>query len=141
MLAERLSEAVHRAKAVGAVAGTLHKGSREYAAAGSAAPGRAMTLGTRVRLASITKPILTMAVLSAFRTEPDALDAPVREHIPELRDGWRLDDGVTLRRMLSHTAGLRELDGAAIHATGEGEDALLRTVSQETKLPTKWKPG
>jgi hypothetical protein len=33
MLAERLEEAVRNAQAVGAVAGTLHKGQREYAAA------------------------------------------------------------------------------------------------------------
>src|SRR3954471_23500782 len=110
MLAERLSQAVRRAKAVGAVAGTVHKGSTEYAAAGSAAPGRPMAVDTRVRIASISKPILAMAVYTAFRTEADGLDTPVREYFPDLRDTWRLDDTLTLRHLLSHTGGLRETD-------------------------------
>src|SRR5262245_12194833 len=141
MLAERLSEAVRKYHAVGAVAGTLHKGSREYAATGSAAPDRPMTDQTRVRIASITKPMVSMAVYQAFRTELDALDAPVNEHFPELRPDWRLDDGVTLRRLLSHTGGLRDTDSAVLNALGDSDDALLEAIRIETGLPNVWRPG
>jgi CubicO group peptidase (beta-lactamase class C family) len=99
-----------------------------------------MTPETRVRIASISKPIVAMAVFSAFRTEPDALDAPVREHLPELRDGWRIGD-VTLRQLLTHTSGMRDADGAVLAAAGEGDDALLTGVRQEIRLRPKWPPG
>lgn len=141
MLADRLNEAVRKFHAVGAVAGTLHKGERAYAAAGTASPGRPMTPQTPVRIASITKPMMALAVYTAFRGEPDALDAPLREHLPELGKQWRLGDGVTLRRCLSHTAGLRTADAATLAGFGDGDDALDRAVRFECALPTAWRPG
>jgi CubicO group peptidase (beta-lactamase class C family) len=141
MLADRLNDAVHNAHAVGAVAGTLHKGTREYAAAGTAFPGRPMTPQTSVRIASITKPMMAMAVFTAFRTEPDALDAPLSEHLPDLKPHWRLGDDVTLRRCLSHTAGLRSADDETLAGFGDGDDALDQAVRFESRLPTAWRPG
>lgn len=141
MLAERLTDAVHKARAVGAVAGTLHNGSREYAAAGTAAEGRPMTPETPVRIASITKPMMGYAVFTAFRRDLAALDAPLSEHLPELKAQWRLDDAVTLRRCLSHTAGLRTADNAALAACGTGDDALDRAVRLECAMPNAWRPG
>jgi CubicO group peptidase (beta-lactamase class C family) len=145
MLADRLDEAVRKAHAVGAVAGTLHKGDREYAASGSAAPGRPMTPQTPVRIASITKPMLTMAVSTAFRGELEALDAPLAVHLPDvkadLKAYWRLGDEVTLRRCLSHTAGLRTADAPTLAAFGDGDDALDEAVRHECRLPTAWRPG
>ena len=138
-LAERLAEAVRKAHAVGAVAATLHKGSRAYAAAGSAAPDRPMTAETPVRLASITKPMLAMAVFRAFQADPRSLDTPVREFFPELEPTWHND--VTLRRVLSHTGGLRSADEATLNALGEGDDALTEAIRLESRLAYAWRPG
>jgi D-alanyl-D-alanine carboxypeptidase len=141
MLADRLNDAVHNAHAVGAVAGALHNGSREYAAAGTAFPGHEMTPATPVRIASITKPMMAMAVFTAFRTELDALDAPLSEHLPDLKPQWRRGGDVTLRRCLSHTAGLRSADDATLAGFGDGDDALDLAVRYESGLPTAWRPG
>lgn len=141
MLAARLSDAVRAAKAVGAVAATVHKGSREYAAAGSAAPGVPMPEQAVVRIASITKPMVAMAVYQAFRDDLGALDIPVVEHLPQLRPQWRLHDGVTLRRVLSHTSGMRDADSPTLAAYGDGDDALLLGVQHEVGLGNAWRPG
>lgn len=143
MLAERLNEAVRKSHAVGAIAGTLHKGSREYAAVGQAdaSTGAEMTATTPVRIASISKPMLATAIYLAFRAEPDALDAPLVEHLPEFRGVWRLPPEVTLRRVLSHTAGLRDADAQTLQAYGDSDDALMRSISVECTQTTAWAPG
>jgi D-alanyl-D-alanine carboxypeptidase len=143
MLAERLNEAVRRTYAVGAVAATIHKGAREFAAAGvaDAGTGAVMTEATPLRIASITKPIVTTAVYLALRGEPGALDAPLVEHLPELRSVWRLPPEVTLRRVLSHTAGLRDTDAATLRAYGDGDDALMMSIAKECTYTPAWRPG
>ena len=60
------------------------------------------------RLASITKPFVSAAVMRLVETGVLALDAPVTRWLPEFRP--RLVDGseptITIARLLSHTAGL-----------------------------------
>jgi D-alanyl-D-alanine carboxypeptidase len=143
MLAERLREAVGKSNAVGAVAGMLHKGERTFASTGiaDAATQTPMTDTTAVRIASIGKPMVATAVYLAFRSEPEALDAPIVEHLPELRDRWRLPPEVTLRRVLSHTAGLRDPEAGALKAYGDGDDALMNSVRDECTKSPAWRPG
>lgn len=100
-----------------------------------------MTATTPVRIASIGKPMVTTAVYLAFRTEPDALDAPLVEHLPELRSVWRLPPAVTLRRVLSHTAGLRDADPQTLKSYGDADDAVMQAVSVECTQTTAWPPG
>jgi CubicO group peptidase (beta-lactamase class C family) len=75
---------------------------------GSPAP---MHDGVRFRIASLTKPVVTLAALMLVDEGRLALDAPVGEVLPELRD-LRLGDGrpprcaPTVRDLMRHTSGL-----------------------------------
>lgn len=70
--------------------------------------GRPMTLDTRFRLASVTKPFVTAAALALVERGTLALDAPIERWLPDFRP--RLADGsvpaITLRHLLTHTSGL-----------------------------------
>ncbi len=64
-----------------------------------------MTPDAPALLYSVTKTFLAAATLRLVETFALDLDAPVND-IPGLSPGIRLDDGVTPRRLLNHTAGL-----------------------------------
>ncbi|WP_088624482.1 serine hydrolase [Oceanicola sp. 22II-s10i] len=70
--------------------------------------GRPMTPDTRIRLASLSKPVCTAVFMSLVEDGTLALDAPVTDHLPGFRP--RLPDGtepvITLHHLLTHTAGL-----------------------------------
>lgn len=70
--------------------------------------GVAMAPETIFRLASITKPIVTAAVMRMIEMRKLALDAPVTEWLPDFRP--KLPDGVepviTIKHLLTHTSGL-----------------------------------
>lgn len=72
------------------------------------ASGQPMTARTRLQLASVSKPVAAWGVLHLAGRDAFALDAPV----DRLLRRWRLPpsehgtEGVTVRRLLSHTAGL-----------------------------------
>jgi CubicO group peptidase (beta-lactamase class C family) len=57
-------------------------------------------------LASVTKPIVSLAAMVAVEEGALELDAPVGQHIPEYRDAARSE--ITLRHLLSHASGLPE---------------------------------
>jgi CubicO group peptidase (beta-lactamase class C family) len=108
-------------------------GQVELAAAGTAdaATGRPLTPDTTVRVASVTKPLTATAVLTGCREYGAELDDPVLGLLPELRDGWRAAPGISVRRLLSHTAGLHpDLDKAWLADLGDGEDALGAAVAE-----------
>lgn len=86
-----------------------------------------VTDDTLFQLASITKTITATALMRLVERGDMQLDAPVRAHLP----GFRLADeavgaAVTLRRLLTHTAGWV---GEHIPDTGAGDDALARAVA------------
>lgn len=56
--------------------------------------------GTRFQVGSISKPVSALGILRLARARGQSLDAQLTVR------GWRVPDGVTLRRLLSHTAGL-----------------------------------
>lgn len=71
----------------------------------------AMHEGVRFRVASLTKPVVTLAALMLTDEGRLDLDAPLAEHLPELAD-MRLADGQRPRRppsvrdLMRHTSGL-----------------------------------
>jgi len=81
--------------------------ARGYGFSGGAAAGR-VTAATVFQVASVSKPVSALGILIVAARRRLDLDAPVA---PRLR-GWRFPAseydprGVTLRRLLSHTAGL-----------------------------------
>jgi CubicO group peptidase (beta-lactamase class C family) len=83
------------------------------------AGGAAITTDTRFQAGSISKPIAALAILRLVAEGKLSLDTPVNRWL----EGWKLPDGaagsasgVTLRRLLSHTAGtsVRGFPGYAI---------------------------
>ena len=65
------------------------------------------TLDSRFAFASLTKPIVAAACLVAWEEGVLELDAPLSEHLSEI------DEGLTLRDVLSHASGLPADDASA----------------------------
>jgi len=93
-----------------AVVRVERRGSIETYAAGSlcpdpsAGPDAPCALESLFDLASLTKLATTALVLSLVRERLLSLDMPFRELVPDFRGGNK--DRVTLRQVLTHTAGL-----------------------------------
>jgi len=93
-----------------AVVRVERRGSIDTYAAGtlcpdpSAGPDRPCTATSLFDLASLTKLATTALVLSFVRERQLELDMPFRELVPDFRGGNK--DRVTLRHVLTHTAGL-----------------------------------
>jgi CubicO group peptidase (beta-lactamase class C family) len=76
------------------------------------------------RVASITKPLVAAAAMRLVEEGKLALDAP----LSDLRLPW---EGITLRHLLSHQAGLAHDWSKPLAGYGEGEDALRQMAADE----------
>ncbi len=112
--AEKLVHAVAPGHAPGAAVVVLHAGKPlASAAAGWADPSRdvPMTAETPLRIASVTKPYVAATLLRLADQTGTSLDALLAPLLPQrsrqalLEGGFALD-AITLRQVLSHTAGL-----------------------------------
>jgi CubicO group peptidase (beta-lactamase class C family) len=89
----------------------VHHGQVVWAAGyGVADPrtGRPVTAGTRFQAASLSKPVTAWGVLRLVESGRIGLDEPVTGHLRRWRPSPSVFDaeGLTVRRLLSHTAGL-----------------------------------
>lgn len=153
-LAAFIEDERRRADVVGTVVAAFGvEGLRFVGCFGHADLGRAepVTADTRFRAASITKLFTACLVLQEIADGRFALDDPVNHHLDQrafVRDErGALDGDVTLRRLLTHTSGLR--------ASARGFDyghALLNYLANGFKVPktlaevvanqrTKYPPG
>jgi CubicO group peptidase (beta-lactamase class C family) len=113
VLQTRLEGAVYAGAAPG-IAAHLRLGAEQVgAAAGERQVGRGMdlTLQSRFPIGCLIKPLLSLLTVELAVSGWIDLDVPVEAYLPELRP---LDPGlpsITLRHLLSHTAGYREPDG------------------------------
>ncbi|QEN89000.1 beta-lactamase family protein [Labrys sp. KNU-23] len=86
---------------------------------------------TIFRLASVTKPMVAAAALALVEAGQIGLDDPVTRHLPNFRP--RLADGsepaITVRHLLTHTAGLR-YDYEAAADIADGLDRLGRGMAE-----------
>jgi CubicO group peptidase (beta-lactamase class C family) len=113
-LAARLDPILDTALTEGRVAGAVvlvgRKGERAYARAAGQADveaGRPMALDAIFRASSLTKPMVTAAVLSLVEDEIIGLDDPVTRYLPDFQPKWQGQvPTITLRQLLTHTAGL-----------------------------------
>lgn len=113
-LAARLDPIVDAALAEGRIAGAVvlvgRKGERAYARAAGQADveaARPMTLDTIFRASSLTKPMVTAAVLSLVDDGVIGLDDPVTRYLPDFQPKWQGQvPTITLRHLVTHTAGL-----------------------------------
>ncbi len=101
----------------GAVAIVAYKGKvvfRKVAGLAERDPKRPMSYDTIFRLASMTKPLTSTAILMLFEEGKIALDDPVVKYIPDFaqskvatNEGTRpARNEITIRHLLTHTSGL-----------------------------------
>ena len=143
-LASNLEQAVRRHRVVGAVAGVSSRGDRAVAPAGLADVGtrQELTPDTVLRAASLTKTMVAAAVVLATRDDAGALDRPLLEWLPStVRSRWRASPGLTLRQVLSHTSGLRDLDPVVLRDLGDGDDALPAAAAVVGARGQAFRPG
>ena len=105
-----LEAAVSGQRVVGAVAMVAQHGEVVYQRAVGLADreaDRAMTAATPFRIASLTKPITTVAALALVERGVIAFDQPVTRWLPEFRPTFGgAAPVITLHHLLSHTSGL-----------------------------------
>lgn len=121
---------------------------------------------TIFRMASMTKPVTSLAVMMLHEEGAFLLDDPVAKFLPEFKNpkvalanapneraegGYRLvpaDRPITIRHLLTHTAGLAS--GTAgptvdalkkLNATRKPEDLLENWIRQLAELPLNFQPG
>lgn len=123
----------------------LHLGAQLYAslehepvadlALGEASPGHPLTPDHLTLWLSSTKPITAAAVLQVWEEGLLELDDPVARHIPEFAQGGK--EGVTVRHLLTHTAGVRMARTGWPEASWE---EIVRRIC-ERRLEPGWEPG
>jgi CubicO group peptidase (beta-lactamase class C family) len=96
---------------------------------------RPMTPSTVFDLASVTKVMATtMALMLLVDRGQVALDAPVRVYLPEFRGSGK--DSITVRHLLTHSAGLEQWQPIYYSATNSEES--YRTIRE---MPLEWGVG
>ncbi|ELW9448494.1 beta-lactamase family protein [Burkholderia cenocepacia] len=152
-----LDRALADARAVGAVVLVARDGELRYARAAGLADreaGTPMREDTLFRLASVSKPIVTAAAMRLVAASKIGLDEPVARWLPAftptLADGTPAN--ITLRHLLSHTAGLgyrfleADADGPYARAgVSDGMDraslSLAENVRRIAGVPLQFAPG
>ncbi|MDX1647829.1 MAG: serine hydrolase domain-containing protein [Longimicrobiales bacterium] len=124
----------NRSDAPGAVIGVVHGGELVFAKAygmASLEQGTRLTTGSILDVGSVSKQMTAFAVALLAQRGALDLDADIRTHLPEVPDfGHR----ITVRHMVHHVSGLREIYNASALAgyqSGDGlaqEDALRLTT-------------
>ena len=94
-----------------------------------------MTTDTIFDLASLTKPFgTTLAVMSLVERGAVKLDAPLGRYLKEFRD--KQFDEITIRRLLTHSAGLAAYPANAVVSGG-----FPRAATAIAKMPLDYPPG
>ena len=105
------------------------------AAVGEARPAVAMTPDTLMLWMSATKPITAVCVAQLWQRGLLQLDDPVAKHIPAFAAHGK--DRITLRHLLTHTAGIR---GAAGNWSREPWETIIAKIC-DAKIEPGWIPG
>lgn len=103
-------------------------------ALGEARPGTRMTSDTLMPWLSATKPLVAVAVLQLVEQQRLELDDRLANYLPELAGGGK--EQITLRHVLTHTAGLAPVVAAA--GTSRGD--VLQEIYY-SQLSDGWEPG
>jgi CubicO group peptidase (beta-lactamase class C family) len=91
-----------------------------------------VTANTLFQIGSTTKTVLATALMQLVEDGTLHLNKPVRTYLPQLQlDNKEVARSVTLWHLLTHTGGWV---GDYFGDTGDGTDALQRTVAELTKL-------
>ncbi|MEM9056194.1 MAG: serine hydrolase domain-containing protein [Pseudomonadota bacterium] len=105
--------------------------------------GEPMTGDTLLRVGSLSKNLTALAIMKLVAQGKLTLDAPFAELAPEvaLDNSWNDSHPITLRHLLTHTAGL---EGSTYHEYGSSEPNVAprdyaRAISPH--LEVRWPPG
>lgn len=147
----RGADAVPRAVAVLAegIERRLHPGALLYASVdgkavadlgiGEARAGTPMTPESMVIWWSMTKPSVAVAVAQQWERGALELDDPVVRHLPEF--GVHGKETITLRHLLTHTAGIRGADAVTSSAPGDAYwDEIVAGICA-IEREADWVPG
>ncbi len=104
-------------------------------ALGDAGTGAPMTPEHILRVYCTIKPFLAVAVARLVEQGAVDLDEPLEAHLPNVAS---LADGVTLRHVLTHTAGLHTLRGLEMELVHPDR---RRAVVERTRRPVAWRVG
>jgi CubicO group peptidase (beta-lactamase class C family) len=105
------------------------------AALGENRPGEPLRPDHLMLWLSSTKPVAAVAVAQLWERGLLELDDPVARHLPEFAVQGK--EGITLRHLLTHTAGIRMLDTGWPAASGEEIVARIAAAKPEPN----WVPG
>lgn len=156
LLDDAIDQAIDAQRIVGTEVVVLERGKLAYQRAAGMADRearRVMQPNALFRLASITKPIVSMATLRLVDQGRIDLDDAVTKYLPNFRP--RLHDGriptITLRQLLTHTAGLsyahfQPVDGPYfMHGVSDGLDQPGLSMEEELRrlqeAPLFYEPG
>ncbi len=106
-------------------------------ALGEARPGVPMTIDTMMIWFSMTKAVTSVAVAQQWERGALDIEAPVVRYIPEF--GARGKDAITLRHLLTHTAGIPNADGIL-----QGEpwrESNADNLARIYDAPLEYEPG
>jgi CubicO group peptidase (beta-lactamase class C family) len=110
---------------------------------------RPVTRDTIFRIASMTKPIAGVAMMMLWEEGKWTLDDPVAKHIPEFA-GLKVAGPagevaqtrpMTMRQLMSHTAGFDVSGGYAKHNINDRSQPLQAMIDKLAKLPLAAQPG
>jgi CubicO group peptidase (beta-lactamase class C family) len=124
-LAARARQAVDEGRAVGVSIAVLRDGRIDWTYAHGAANawlGIPLAPDTPMPAASLGKPVAALAALRAVARGELALDAP----LPLAGDAIDGDGAITLRQVLTHTAGLSNFLGERVHRRRGGASPTFR---------------
>ena len=108
-----------------------------------------VTKDTIFRIASMTKPIAGVAMMMLWEEGKWTLDDPVAKHIPEFA-GLKVATAngdvpqakpMTMRQLMSHTAGFDVSGGYAKHNISDRTQPLQAMIDKLAKLPLAAQPG
>lgn len=102
---------------------------------GDVRPGEPMTTAHRMLWLSSGKPVAALAIAQLWERGRLGLDDPVARHLPEF--GAAGKEGVTVRHLLTHTAGLRMPEVGWPESSWE--EILARICAH--RLEPRWVPG
>ncbi|HTV20289.1 MAG TPA: alpha/beta fold hydrolase [Polyangiaceae bacterium] len=100
---------------------------------------RANTLGTRFRIASMTKMFTAVAVLQLVQAGKLRLDAPLGTYLPDYPN-QDIARKVTLDHLLTHTGGTGDVFGAELAARGPTPSLREYVAAQGARAP-RFEPG
>lgn len=164
-----IQQAISEQQIAGAVALVQRRGEVVYLKAFGKADnpaGQAMQTDTLFRIASMTKPITSTAVMMLFEEGRFLLDDPVGKYLPEFDREMQVvektDDGyslvpatkpITIRHLLTHTSGISYrfiaqppldkyyADADVNDGLGDGKQDLATAIPTLAGLPLAHQPG